>query len=371
MKKRILFVQNRLTFGGTSSLIMFIVRNLSDEYIFDLFCYEDGAPELEKEFIGYGGSIIKDKRLHCSDKASGKLKQYRLKFFGGIQHIFKNNILANKYCVIHCFEEFSSSYYLKASASLGIKKRIVHFCNDQKQKRKMNFIAKLLRRKETKLINKYATNIVGDSFKSFSDALDSSKATMILDPIDKRFAFSNSTPNNLTLVQVGSFCDNKNQLFSLSVLDILRKKYGLHNSNLIMVGPCSKENFGYKKEIENKIIELDLIDNVFIKQATLDLPQIFSESSYMIFPSKKESFGMVLIEAQACGLYCFSSYAAAKETDLGGVTFVELNEGAENWAKIIYNFYSINHGKKNKYIVSKHSQETIRKEFLKLYEQAR
>lgn len=368
MKKRIVFVQNRLTFGGTSSLIMFIVRNLSDEYVFDLFCYEDGSSELEEEFISYGGFIIKDKRLFCSSNALGKLRLYRLKLFGGIRRIFAKNVKKNQYHAIHCFEEFVSAYYLKAAANLGIGKRIIHFCNDQKQKRRMNLIAKYLRHKEAKLINKYATNIVGDSPKSFSDKLDSKKSIMILDPIDKRFVFSEATPNDLTLIQVGSFCDNKNQLFSLSVLDFLHKEYGLHNSNLIIVGPCSNENLYYKKEIKSNIEKMELKNNVAIQQATLDLPLLFKKSSYMIFPSKKESFGMVLIEAQACGMHCFSSYAAAKETNLGGVTFLDLGEGPKKWAKIIYDFYSKNKGKKIAYDVSKHSQETKRNELLKLYE---
>lgn len=368
MKKRILFVQNRLSFGGTSSLIMFIVRILSNEYVFDMFCYEDGANELEEEFIKYGGSILKDKRLFCSSGFFGKLKQYRLKIFGGFKRVFNKNIKNKEYYGVHCFEEFVSAYYLKVASRLGTEKRIVHFCNDQKQKRKLNFVAKHLRKKEACIINKYATNIVADSSNSSSDLLDSTKIRLILDPIDKRFIFSEATPTNLSLTQVGMICDNKNQLFTLSIFDILIRKYGLADAKLTIVGPCSDANLSYKEEVERKISELGLKENVFIKPATLDLPSIFNKTSYLVFPSKKESFGMVLIEAQACGLQCFSSYAAAKETNLGGVTYLSLNDGPEKWAESIYNSYLSNKGKKVVFDVSGHSPEAIRKEFIKLYE---
>ena len=72
-KKRILLIQNCLSYGGTSSLILFIVKNLSDKYVFDLFCFEDNASDKEKEFLSYGGEIIKTNK-NKPNKSSGILK---------------------------------------------------------------------------------------------------------------------------------------------------------------------------------------------------------------------------------------------------------------------------------------------------------
>ena len=204
---------------------------------------------------------------------------------------------------------------------MNINNRIVQFCNDHQQKRKTNLLNKILNLKEYSNIYKNATKIVIDSQKSFPPLLKEKNAILILDPIDERFVFSPSAPMYLSLIQIGSICDNKNQLFSLKVLSNISKK--LPNAKILLVGQLNKQSNYYSALLE-ETKRLNLIDQVEIKQPTTNLSELFQKSSYLIFPSKQESFGMVLIEAQACGLTCFSSFAAAPETNLGGVKFLKL-----------------------------------------------
>ncbi len=366
MKKRVLFVQNRISFGGTSSLIMFITKNLSDEYVFDLLCYESGNEQLESEFVKYGGVIYRDKKLYCKNNFLGKIKSYFMRLFNVIEKRALKQLKNNNYYAIHCFEEFLGSYYLKAAHKAKVEKRIINFCNDQTTKRKLNFISKRLLNKEVKIINKYATDIVCDSSKSFSSLLDINKKVMIMDPIDEKFSYSDKIIEGPSLIQVGTICDNKNQLFSLNVINFLINKYNLKNCSLKYVGPSY--DYDYRLKLENQIKQYGLSEKVSILPATSELQNFFHESSFLIFPSKKESFGMVLIEAQACGLHCFSSFAADQQTNLGAVSYLELENGPEAWSKFIFEFYSKNGCMREKCDLGKHNSEYVESEFRKLYE---
>ena len=58
----------------------------------------------------------------------------------------------------------------------------------------------------------------------------------------------------------------------------------------------------------------------------------------MIFPSKYEGLGIVLIEAQVSNVPCFISDVIPNEADLGLCTKLSLDKGAKNWAININNY---------------------------------
>ena len=367
MKKRVLFVQDKLSYGGTTSLIMFITKKLSDKFTFDLFCYEDNDPNLEKEFLSFGGKIIKA-NFHLNRRTRfGKIALYFFRIFGIFTGKFRRIIKKdNQYDYVHCFEEQLSAYYLKGAAKLHITNRFIHFCNNHKEKRKTNFINSYLVKKEYAIINKYATKILADGENSFSDLLVRNKRFLIPDPIDEKFVLSTKTPSDFTLIQVGSICDNKNQKFSLEVFKNLLMMEP--SANLLLMGQNQDASNPYFLEIKEFINENGLNDNVSFIKASPQVNEYFEKSSAMIFPSKKESFGLVLIEAQACGLHCFSSTAASKGTNCGGVEYIELSEGPSEWAKRIYASFKKGNCKKQQLDVTLYSAENVARKFREVYE---
>lgn len=369
-KKRILLIQNCLSYGGTSSLILFIAKNLSDKYVFDLFCFEDNAPDKEKEFLSYGGEIIKSKRINYNQRGLvGRLISYSQRLFGKITREFTRLIKNRNYYAVHSFEDFSSGYYLKASKKVSINKRIVHFNVDHSVVRATNVINWFLLKKEIRLIKKYATVFAGGSMQAIPLSISKAKETIIINnPIDQKFVFDSNIPNNLCLLQVGTFNDNKNQLFSIKILDSLVHNYGLSDAKLVMVGQQPEKEKSYFGQLLEAIEEHNLTNNVVIKNAVNHPEQLYKENSVLVFPSKKEAFGLVLIEAQACGMHCFSSAAAAKDTDLGGVYFHELEEGPKKWADEIFNFYKSVEYAKKRFDTKKFSSENIKETYLSIYE---
>ena len=89
-------------------------------------------------------------------------------------------------------------------------------------------------------------------------------------------------------------------------------------------------------------MEEELDDNVSFYPSNADTPYLLNETRYMLFPSRKEGFGVVLIEAQAMGVLCFASDSVPVETNAGGVNFLSLELGPETWAKTILQDYNNN-----------------------------
>lgn len=98
----------------------------------------------------------------------------------------------------------------------------------------------------------------------------------------------------INLLYVGRISKDKNLDFLLHVyMEILKER---NNVNLLMVGDGP-----YKIEIENRVKDLE---RVFIsgRIENKNLPYIYSGSDLFLFPSSSDTFGMAVLEAQACGL---------------------------------------------------------------------
>ncbi len=76
---------------------------------------------------------------------------------------------------------------------------------------------------------------------------------------------------------------------------------GFENATLDIIGPVSSEK--YLLALKQLVIDLKLENNVFFlgHKEHSELPTYFQEADLFTLPSDKETFGMVMIEAMACG----------------------------------------------------------------------
>ena len=59
MKKVLIVMYNTFNAGGIQKVVMNIVESLSDDYAFDILCFQNDKGNLEDKFLSYGGRIIK------------------------------------------------------------------------------------------------------------------------------------------------------------------------------------------------------------------------------------------------------------------------------------------------------------------------
>ena len=145
----------------------------------------------------------------------------------------------------------------------------------------------------------------------------------------------NIDPNDFNLLFVGRISYDKNLKFLLQVF--LQVKQKIKNTKLYIVGegPSLSE---LQKQYENHQ------EIVFTGKISNDkLPEFYSVFDLFVFPSVTETFGMVILEAQACGLYCLvSDKGGPKEIVIDNETGSILPTHSKDiWVKKILELYEI------------------------------
>jgi len=152
-------------------------------------------------------------------------------------------------------------------------------------------------------------------------------------------------PDGFTLLSVGRVSKDKNLEF---LLEVYREVVKVHDDiNLVVVGegPYLSE---MKKEVGNQPRAK------FFGRVHHDaLPRIYSQGDYLVFPSITDTYGMVVLEAQCCGLPALvSDRGGPKEIIEDGVTgFMIGAMDLDAWVKRILELYDL----------FKHSPEAYRK----------
>ncbi len=134
--------------------------------------------------------------------------------------------------------------------------------------------------------------------------------------------------SGINLLYAGRISKDKNLDFLSLVYDNLLKK--INKLNLIIVGdgPYLPEmKTRYKKN--ERVFFTGALDNK-------DLPEIYSFSDILVFPSTTDTFGMVVLEAQSCGLPAIvSDTGGPKEIIKNGITGWALSINHEEWEEKI------------------------------------
>ena len=106
------------------------------------------------------------------------------------------------------------------------------------------------------------------------------------------------------IIHISNFREVKN------IPDIIKSFQEISESidaKLLLVGEGPEKN-----EDERLVIELDLKNNVIFTGKRDDIPELLAISDVMFHLSEKEAFGLVLLEALACGV-------PSVATDIGGI----------------------------------------------------
>ncbi len=361
MNNKILHVScGGLGHGGVSAVIFSIVEALHDRFDFDCVVFKKHC-EREPLFEKYGrlfriNAYNDDGKRHLFELL---VRPFRMYF--GIYRICRNN----GYHAIHCHNNTDEGICLLAAKHAGVPIRIAHSHNTMSPKKK-SFILKISECLNRKLIARAATERVGCSKAACAGFFGEAESKVIFNAVDlSRFSLSNRVPHDrLTFIHVGRYTYLKNQEM---VLDIFQKIHrAVPDCRLLMVG------FGEDKEkLEQKMHTLHLEDAVeMIPGDKVKVEEMYAVSDYMIFPSKIEGFGIVLIEAQAMGIPCIDSEAVQKEADAGLLTYIRLDEGADVWADKILGYI-----KENKKVdetalkerLMQYSSETIGEQYALVY----
>lgn len=325
MKRILLVVRSELCVGGVPKVIMDIIHNLNDRYIFEVLSLSDKPGEYDGELLECGG-VLHRVRTFDVDKRG-------LLFFMRPVHIrkkLKELFVSKKYDAIHCHSGFDSAICLKTAKKYGIPVRIVHSHGVYDFYQGRNITINILQRIWKRQLNRYATVRLTCSDVAGISLYGNKKFTNVLNPVDTKAyeGIRQEEHDGVNLVQVGYFCQRKNQKFSVKLLAELRKR-GI-DARLFMVGYKSEED--YYEELLKSINDLAVEEYLEFLPADYDKRKLFSYGDYSLLPSESEGLPLVALESQAANVKCLMSDRVSRDSNVGNAAFFE-HDNLQAWTQ--------------------------------------
>ena len=364
MKKILLIADSNMSLSGVPVVYMSIVRQLHSEYTFDIIVLKDNDMYFEKEFLSFGGKIFKYK-FNKPDDLLKKLFWISAEYYKDVKNFISNNINLSEYEAIHSFQEGFSYPFIKEAKKAGVKHRILQICSAKSAYPEKRTISQISYNSYQKKAMKYCTSIAFVSQKSLEMKDYKNKGIVLYNIYDEKTfgEIAECNHNNLVLTQIATFSQRKNQMFSLEVI----KKIKVFYPDVILNIVGSELEKGYLQKMNEYIESNGLQDNIKFLGNKVNRIELNKDTSFILYPSTMESFGLVLIEAQACGIHCFANSAIPNDADMGNTDFIPLDP--ELWTSKIVNYFKDNGNKRKKPInEDKFSTSQFIKTLKRIYE---
>lgn len=335
---KVLYFVDRMLRGGIQSLVIDWVSRFDKEKIHvDFLLLDDGIEyELEQTLRDIGCEVYKLKGVWIR-----KPKDF-FDYRKALDNFFLNH---HDYKVVHMHSSSKNYSVLEFAKKYGVSIRIAHshnidFQTKNKIKKYIGDIFKIpLKYYSTdyfacsKLAGEwlFGDKIVNSNkFKIIHNAIDYDKfkySEEIRNKIRKELEINN---DEIIIGHVGRFTNQKNHDF---LIDIFYECYKQNvKYKLLLVGTGELED-----KIKEKVNNYGITKNVIFLGFKNNVGDYMQAMDYFLMPSLYEGLGLVLIEAQASGLYCFTSKdVVPEETHITDhISYISLEDSANNWANKI------------------------------------
>lgn len=337
-KVKVLYFVDRMLRGGIQTFVIENLKHMDKTNLqIDFLLLDDGKVyELEKELRNLGSTVYKLEGIWLRKPWDF------VKYCKALDDFFREH---HDYKVVHMHSSSKNFMVLRKAKKYGIGVRIAHsHCIDFQTQ---NRIKKLVGDCFKYPLKKYATNYFACSKEAGEwlfgkKIVNSNKFRIVHNAVDlEKYKFNvevrKQIRNDLKIDEstvvighVGRFVELKNHDF---LVEVFYEFYKMHpNSKLLLIGTGVKES-----EIKEKVKRLEIEENVIFVGFRENVNDYMCAMDLFVLPSKTEGLGLVLIEAQACGLKCFTSKdVVPNEVDVSKTTqFLLLNLLPKEWADFL------------------------------------
>jgi len=174
--------------------------------------------------------------------------------------------------------------------------------------------------------------------------VDPSKISVTYEGVDERFkiiengGIINKTKNQFGITKpyifnVGVWRSHKNIEGLVRAFNLLKKKYKIEHQ-LVLGGREDLHYTNVRREINNSPYKNDIIATGYVQES--ELPILYNDSDLFVLPSFIEGFGLIAIEAQACGTPVISTNTSSMPEVLGDSALFFDPEDTEQMAEQIH-----------------------------------
>jgi len=320
----LLVVGSPLLNAGVPNVIMSIVRQLYSKYTFDVLCLSEEEGYYDAEFQSYGGVIY---RMTTVDYSQHKLRfsQRMLQIGRKVSCLLKQR----DYAVIHCHCGIDAGICLAVGKQHGVKVRIAHAHGTYIRKGR-NLLLRFYNWLNKGIIVMCSTNRLACSEIAGKTLYLGKEFDNVLNPIDVEYYRSVEKKEHcgLQLMQIGYFCKNKNQLFSLHIVNELLAR-GVDVA-IRFIG--FEVETGYFAEMQEYIMENGLVDHVTFLPPDVDKRKHLEEVDYTVVPSESEGLPLVALESQAANVPCVLSNNVPVDVNMGLAYYLPI-DSVDAWVE--------------------------------------
>lgn len=331
---RVLHMLHSMNRGGAETMIMNYYRHIDRKKVqFDFLLTFQGKSDYEEEILALGGKIF-----HITPLTIKTMRAY----LKDIERFLKEH---PEYRIVHSHNSSKSVFPLRIAKKCGVPVRVSHSHN-------MFLGNSICSPKEIlrKVLREPLKKVSTHNFACSKDAAiwlygeknwEEGKVKVLPNAIDvTNFSYNMdircahrkqfNLENAFVVGHVGRFQKQKNHVFLLDIFAEIAKKQS--NAYLVLVGDGP-----LRESMQKKAERLGITDRIIFTGVRGDVPELMQMMDTFVFPSLFEGLGIVLVEAQAAGLPCFTSKNVVPEevkaTKL--LQFVSLDENAEHWANAV------------------------------------
>lgn len=328
---RVLHILHSMNRGGAETMIMNYYRHIDRKKVqFDFLLTFQGKSDYEDEILSLGGKIY-----HITPLTIRTMGRY----LGDIKRFLKAH---PEYRIVHSHTSSKSVFPLRIAKKCGVPVRISHSHNmflGNGTVSPKEILRKLLRNSLKKVsTHNFACSKDAAIWLYGQEYWNQKKVKVLPNAIDvSEFSYDEDVRNAyrkelgleeaFVVGHVGLFREQKNHGFLLETFGKIAQKQ--ENACFLLVGDGE-----LRPQIEEKAKLLGIWEKLIMTGVREDVPAFLQAMDAFVFPSLFEGLGIVLVEAQASGLPCFTSQDVVPEevkvTEL--VQFISLEESAEYWA---------------------------------------
>lgn len=325
--KKVLFVIQNLSNSGSPRTFLHLIQTLYGSYSIYVYVYavkNYTDLELLNEYRKYCKVVIKRGSLSSIFyRLNPKLYFLKIKKYSNKKNF--NLIITNN--------AYFASFFISQKSSTDSYKVCFYSLGSFSKKSRFRFI-NLRNEKLFKTLSKLDCLMTISSNANLPDYVENPKLTFILidyvNPYKLR-KIKNTSSKCIKIGQIGYYCDNKNQLFSIKVLKELISSG--NNASIVFIGYVIPESKKYYNLLLKFIKKEKLEQYVTFLPSSYNKQKFFEDIDFLFMPSKSEGLGLALFEAQFSNIRCIASSNVAKDTELGLCKRIDLNE--KKWAQYI------------------------------------
>ena len=287
---RVLHVVTYMGRGGLETMLMNYYRHIDRSKVqFDFLVHREFEADYDEEIKSLGGRIY-----HVS-----RLVPWSRRYKAELRRFFRTH---PEYKIVHVHQDCLSSVALQCAKECGIPVRIAHSHNSNQDKN----IKYLFKRYYMRKIPETATELFacgkaagdwmfgGKTYRLLPNAIAAEKY-IYEEEKAKKIKKELDLEKNIVIGHIGRFNPQKNHKF---LIDIFEKCFEKNQKvRLMLIGDGEG-----RKEIENKVKERGLQDNVIFMGVRRDVPELLQAMDVFVFPSLYEGLPVTMIEEQAAGV---------------------------------------------------------------------